>query len=75
MANPSLTDNFVKALTAPAGKRLEIFDRVRAAWFYAFPDRVERRGCYATGTTTGASPVHNWHLSSPKSSPTPATRR
>ena len=27
MANPSLTDNFIKALTAPAGKRIEIFDQ------------------------------------------------
>lgn len=27
MANPQLTDNFIKALTAPAGKRIEIFDQ------------------------------------------------
>ena len=27
MANPPLTDNFIKALTAPAGKRIEIFDQ------------------------------------------------
>lgn len=27
MANPALTDNFIKALTAPAGKRIEIFDQ------------------------------------------------
>jgi integrase len=27
VANPPLTDNFIKALTAPPGKRIEIFDR------------------------------------------------
>jgi hypothetical protein len=27
VANPPLTDNFIKALTAPAGKRIEIFDQ------------------------------------------------
>ena len=27
MANPTLTDNFIKTLTAPAGKRVEIFDQ------------------------------------------------
>ena len=27
MTNPSLTDNFIKALTAPPGKRIEIFDQ------------------------------------------------
>jgi integrase len=27
VSNPPLTDNFIKALTAPAGKRIEIFDQ------------------------------------------------
>jgi hypothetical protein len=27
VANPTLTDNFIKTLTAPAGKRVEIFDQ------------------------------------------------
>ena len=58
MANPPLTDNFIKTLTAPAGKRVEIFDqKISGLVLRVSSTGSKRPGCCATVQKADANPA------------------
>ncbi len=74
MANPTLTDNFIKALRPPLASGSRFLTKRLVGSSYGSPARVARPGSCATGPTTGASPASRSEPIQHLNSPTPGTK-